>query len=331
MTNTSPLISIIIPVYKVEPYLRQCLDSVLAQTYPHWEAICINDGSPDNCGAILDEYAAKDSRFIVIHQENQGVSVARNRGLEVMQGKYLTLLDADDWFSPGALECIITAMEESTADFGRCSRTDHEPNGETKRVLRGASFYHENVPYTSHILCVLDRKNIATEAGGAVFICDKIRSQNLKFIPHAKLSEDIDFVVHYLSNTTNVVYIFSPIYHYRKGIGAVQGFISNSVKYSIECVDAMINILERLQDLKPSRHFSRTQKHGFYAILLQCIFAHSKILTNIANTQHLNLSNIKSPKKIFRIIINSNIIDSLKLILRFYCPLLNKFKRKFLN
>lgn len=91
-----PFFSIIIPVYNVALYLRECLDSVLAQTFTDWEAICVDDGSTDGSGAILDEYAAKDKRFRVIHQPNSGVSVARNKALEVSMGSYILFMDADD-------------------------------------------------------------------------------------------------------------------------------------------------------------------------------------------------------------------------------------------
>ena len=91
-----PYFSIIIPVYNVAPYLRECLDSVLAQTFTDWEAICVDDGSTDGSGAILDEYVAKDSRFRVVHQRNAGVSAARNVALEVAKGEWVTFLDADD-------------------------------------------------------------------------------------------------------------------------------------------------------------------------------------------------------------------------------------------
>lgn len=91
-----PFFSIIIPVYNIAPYLRECLDSVLAQTFTDWEAICVDDGSTDGSGAILDEYAAKDKRFIVIHKKNEGVSVARNTALEVVNGRYIVFIDADD-------------------------------------------------------------------------------------------------------------------------------------------------------------------------------------------------------------------------------------------
>ena len=88
--------SIVIPVYNVAPYLRECLDSVLAQTFTDWEAICVDDGSTDGSGAILDEYAAKDSRFRVFHQPNAGVSAARNKALDVAQGEWIWFVDADD-------------------------------------------------------------------------------------------------------------------------------------------------------------------------------------------------------------------------------------------
>ena len=95
--------SIVIPVYNVASYLRECLDSVLAQTFADWEAICVDDGSTDGSGAILDEYAAKDGRFKVIHQTNSGVSAARNAGLKFIRGDWFLFLDADDMLRPQAL------------------------------------------------------------------------------------------------------------------------------------------------------------------------------------------------------------------------------------
>ena len=93
-------VDIIIPVYNVEAYLRRCLNSMLAQTYTHWRAICVDDGSTDGSPAILDEYAAKDSRFKVIHQENGGLSHARNEGMAVADAKYVMFVDSDDFIHP---------------------------------------------------------------------------------------------------------------------------------------------------------------------------------------------------------------------------------------
>ena len=93
----TPLISVIVPVYKVEPYLRKCVDSIINQTYKNLEIILVDDGSPDNCGVICDEYAAQDSRIRVIHKENGGVSSARNAGLDICTGDYIGFVDSDDW------------------------------------------------------------------------------------------------------------------------------------------------------------------------------------------------------------------------------------------
>ncbi len=111
----TPLVSVIVPVYKAEQYLRRCLDSVLAQTYENWECICVNDGSPDNSAAILEEYGAKDSRFRVLNQENKGVSCARNLALENVRGEYLIFIDSDDSIHPQLLEiCVYQAIRDDS-------------------------------------------------------------------------------------------------------------------------------------------------------------------------------------------------------------------------
>lgn len=113
-------ISVIIPVYKVESYLRRCLDSVIGQTYRNLEIILVDDGSPDNCGAICDAYAAQDARVRVIHQENGGAFTARNAALDVADGAYIGFVDADDWLEPTMYAELMALMEESGADIAQC-------------------------------------------------------------------------------------------------------------------------------------------------------------------------------------------------------------------
>ena len=108
----SPLISIIIPVYNAEKYLRQCLDSVLAQTYTNWECLLVDDGSKDSSGTICDEYASKDSRFKVFHKENGGVSSARNVGIDNMTGEFVSFIDADDLLYPSSLAELIVGIKD---------------------------------------------------------------------------------------------------------------------------------------------------------------------------------------------------------------------------
>ena len=119
--NQLPLISVIIPIYNVEKYLRECLDSVLAQTYKNLEIILIDDGSPDNCGKICDEYAAKDNRIKVIHQINQGVSAARNAGLDAARGEYIGFVDSDDYIKPDMYEYLYALISKDNADMAMCN------------------------------------------------------------------------------------------------------------------------------------------------------------------------------------------------------------------
>lgn len=124
-----PVISVIVPVYKVEPYLRRCIDSILAQTYTDFELILVDDGSTDNCGAICDEYAKQDARIRVIHQENGGLSAARNAGIDAAQGDYLTFIDSDDFIAEGFLEQLWQTAQETAAECvicGMCMFRDGE-------------------------------------------------------------------------------------------------------------------------------------------------------------------------------------------------------------
>ena len=117
MADARPVISVIIPVWRVEKYLRRCLDSVVAQTHPGWEAICINDGSPDACGDILAEYAARDARFKIISKENAGVCAARNDGVRCARGDYIIFLDSDDFIHPQLFEIVHGLACENGADI----------------------------------------------------------------------------------------------------------------------------------------------------------------------------------------------------------------------
>ena len=117
MNCNNPLVTVIVPVYKVEPYLRRCLDSIVNQTYKNLEIILIDDGSPDNCGVICDEYAENDKRIKVIHKENGGVSRARNEGINVARGEYIAFVDSDDYIEPDLVEKSCIAVEKSGSDF----------------------------------------------------------------------------------------------------------------------------------------------------------------------------------------------------------------------
>ena len=114
-------VSIIVPVYQVEKYIRQCVDSILAQTFTDFELILVDDGSKDGSGQICDEYAAMDRRVKVIHKENGGLSDARNRGMDQAAGNYFMFIDSDDYIAPTMLECLYKNILIEDADLAICN------------------------------------------------------------------------------------------------------------------------------------------------------------------------------------------------------------------
>ena len=121
--KNEPLISVIIPVYNVELYLRRCLDAVTGQTYRNLDIICVDDGSPDGCGAICEEYASKDDRICVIHKENGGLSSARNAGIEIAHGDFVSFIDSDDTVEPDMIEYLYQLTKKHKADISVCLHT----------------------------------------------------------------------------------------------------------------------------------------------------------------------------------------------------------------
>ena len=180
----NPKISVIVPVYKVELYLRKCLDSIVGQTYKNLEIILVNDGSPDNCGAVCDEYAAEDCRITVIHKENGGVSSARNAGFKKATGEWIGWVDGDDWIELDMYEYLLKKAEEYGADIAVCSRKVVYPDRE---ILWG---WNEDL--------VLDRKGaLALLLENSLlqnYLCDKLWRRKLfqgVIFPENKNFEDI--------------------------------------------------------------------------------------------------------------------------------------------
>ncbi|TDE51302.1 glycosyltransferase family 2 protein [Flavobacterium sp. GT3P67] len=121
MKKSGDLISIVVPVYKVEAYLSRCIDSILSQTHKNFELILINDGSPDNCPQICDAYASEHSCIKVIHKKNEGVSIARNKGIEITKGKYIAFVDSDDYIHKDYLSTLMFMLSNSEAQLSMCA------------------------------------------------------------------------------------------------------------------------------------------------------------------------------------------------------------------
>ena len=126
----APLVSVVIPVYKVEPYLDRCVESVARQSYEKLEIILVDDGSPDRCGALCDAWAEKDARVRVRHQKNAGLGAARNRGVEMAAGEYVSFVDSDDALAPDAIELLLRLLDEQWADIACAGCVSVERDGE---------------------------------------------------------------------------------------------------------------------------------------------------------------------------------------------------------
>ena len=133
--STEALISVIVPVYKVEPYLDRCVQSIVNQSYRNMEIILVDDGSTDACPAMCDAWAVKEPRIRVIHKENGGLSEARNAGMAVATGEYISYIDSDDWIAPEMLERLVAAMERDDSDIAACTVEMVWADGTPSRLL----------------------------------------------------------------------------------------------------------------------------------------------------------------------------------------------------
>lgn len=251
---TQPLVSIVIPVFNVERHLRQCLDSVLRQTLKEWECICIDDGSPDGSGAILDEYGNKDARFKIIHQRNRGVSAARNLGIKLASAPYLTFIDSDDWVEDDALESLLSAMEKSCADMVMCSICIHQENHqevsmETPYPPSGNMRDEYAVTEKSFSGAAL----VDVSIWAKLFSVETIRAHQIHFAPELKVSEDMEFSTRMLCHSRRVSIIRKPLYHYRAGHES-SSIMNNIVRGRMKTSDFInsINAIYRLYRCVPS-------------------------------------------------------------------------------
>lgn len=218
MKMTEPLISIIVPIYNVEAYLRECIDSVLAQTFSDFELILVDDGSPDNCGAICDQYAERDSRIRVIHKANGGLSDARNAGLDIAVGKYVYFLDSDDSVVPELLQTVIPRMEEGNDLVAFRLQTVYS-NGRIELPKKGIfrQFYLRTPEDKRQFIhSTLLPSRIGWEACTRVFLREKIERYGLRFADNRVIfAEDLYFSLCYCAHAEQICCIEEILYNYR--------------------------------------------------------------------------------------------------------------------
>ena len=236
----TPFFSIIIPVYNVAPYLRECLDSVLAQTLTDWEAICVDDGSTDGSGAILDEYAAKDKRFRVIHQKNAGVSAARNKALDEALGDWICFLDGDDVWNERLLCIFASGINEYPRDicFRMCSSQFYGDADRPKFNVQGCSFKKIDISktismpdfYSYYFYCYLYKRELF----------DGVR------FPHYIRGEDRCVLNRLqLQNIDAIVATGAVLYGYRRRVGSAMNSLP-SLQVLCDEMDHRLDIMEMI-------------------------------------------------------------------------------------
>lgn len=212
------LISVIVPVYKIEEvYLRRAIDSILAQSYKNLEVILIDDGSPDNCGDICDEYGKLDSRVIVKHTENKGVSIARNIGIETSKGDYIIFVDGDDSLNVSMIENLYKAINIRNSDIAMCGCqyvTDSEII-DIKKTFIDFEYKHYLKEDMIDILCYMKKpyESIEITAVWATLFKKEIIKE-LKFNVHMAIGEDFLFKFEAFSKIKSIVCINSNEYKY---------------------------------------------------------------------------------------------------------------------
>ncbi len=233
--KTNETISIIVPVYKVEPYLRQCLDSIVNQTYKNLEILLIDDGSPDRCGKICDEYGETDDRIHVFHTENGGVSAARNFGLEKSTGQYIGFVDSDDWIEPDMFEVLLKKMKETDAEIAGCGLIRERSSGSTKYELE-----EEVIPSDDAVKRLVAGK-IRYEVWNKLCVRDMFRGVSF---PSGDVYEDVTTTTRLLHNAQSVAFSSRLLYHYRIRENSISR--TNSVRFLLDYWDAYYNQIEEL-------------------------------------------------------------------------------------
>lgn len=238
-------VSVIIPVYNVEPYIRKCLDSVINQTYRNLEIICIDDGSTDSSGEICDEYAENDRRIRVFHKHNGGVGSARNVGLNNLTGDYVGFVDPDDWIEADMYETLLTAALNNNADI---SASNYTKDTAESSIIMTNSEYIGSLPFNRKKLILYAFKRDYYRGFGAYLWTKLFKAEllnGLQFDENINVCEDIIFFAQAALKTRTAVYTNKPLYHYfQRDVSLFRSEDINKRLGSLIAYSQIINLFE---------------------------------------------------------------------------------------
>lgn len=235
------MISVIVPVYKVEKYLEKCLNSIQNQTYEDIEIILVDDGSPDNSGEICDKFAEEDSRIKVIHQNNRGQAVARNAALDIAKGKYIAFVDSDDTINPQMLEILIDLLRKNDSDLAICGYKTVYEEGSLDDVYE--NIFDEKIMNKEELWQEIFGK-LNNAVWNKLYIASKIGK--LRFPEGLIHGEDLIFNLKYLTKCEKGVITNIPLYNYLQRRDSVTGTCFSKNKLcEIDSKDRALHIIEK--------------------------------------------------------------------------------------
>lgn len=241
------LISVIIPVYNIDKFLRKCIDSVLAQTYPNIEIILIDDGSTDLSGNICNEYAYKYDNITVFHQVNSGQSIARNRGVSLSKSNYITFVDGDDWIDSDFISVLYLEMKKANADLAVSRITETFKNRNNNYIDRGVKYFKTTtLDNKSALKTLLLKQMFSTSPCGKLFSKDIL----CRFpFPEGAIYEDFGIIYKIIDNSKRIVAIDKVGYHYftREG-STVNSTFSNK---DISLLNFSYQLVEYIRNKQP--------------------------------------------------------------------------------
>lgn len=293
------LISVIVPVYKVEKYLEKCIESIIKQTYTNLQIILVDDGSPDNCGKICDEYAKKDLRIEVIHKANGGLSDARNVGISKAKGRYIGFVDSDDYIKEDMYEILLNLIKKYDADVSICNLYDVIDGKEYVRNKDNGIHEYSRIDILKEIL--LD-KNIQSYAWNKLY--KKELFDEIKY-PIRKKYEDIGTTFYLFEKCNKIVVTSEPEYYYLKRADSLVNNVTEStiLDYTEIIIQRYLYIKQNIKELR---------KYNNYYLAKTLITAHN----DIENLENISEGMQQRYKKLYELVLeiiksNNKDIDEL--------------------
>lgn len=262
----NPKISVIVPIYNVEKYIKRCVESLINQSYKNLEIILVDDGSPDNCPKICDDYADKYSNIKVLHKTNGGLSDARNAGMEIATGEYISFIDSDDYIDLETYDITMKKMLETNSEIGAFNILLFSDGEELKPDL---SDKFEIMKSEQAIENTIDDIKVKTNAWNKIYKSNVIK--NLKF-PVGRLNEDEFFTFKALDRANRIVYLYRQCYYYYQRPNSIMG------KYELNRLDMLDGVWERYIFVKEK--YPSIEQKAKLSFAFCCLYHYQKLIKN---------------------------------------------------